>query len=263
MPPYVPSQNPLPVVRPPLVSRGACVAVAVAGLMTSATAAQTPMCQARAPSTPPAVVELYTSEGCSSCPPADRWLSSIPDDGRTLALGFHVNYWDHLGWQDRLATPATTQRQRLWKAALAGPYVYTPQVIVNGMDERNWRAHTAASLPRPAPGAVPGLRLERQGRRVQAEVSALSGGPRLAGYWAVLQGQIRNQVTRGENAGRTLVHDHVVRLYLPVAAWTASETRRITLDLGPDPDLEHARVAFVVTAGDGLHPVQAMSLTCP
>ena len=224
--------------------------------------AQAVPCQVQAPSTPPTVVELYTSEGCSSCPPADRWLSALPVNDRTLALGFHVHYWDHLGWQDRLATPATTQRQRLWQATLRAPYVYTPQVIVNGADERAWSRFGADSLPRAAGPVVPGLRIERQGNRLRAEVSAVPGGRRLAGYWAVLSGQVRSEVTRGENAGRTLVHDHVVRLYTPVAPWPSSEARQHTLDLGPDPVLANTRVAFVVTAEDGLRPLQAASLAC-
>jgi hypothetical protein len=219
-------------------------------------------CQVQAPATPPTVVELYTSEGCSSCPPADRWLSGLPDNDRTLALGFHVNYWDHLGWQDRLATPATTQRQRQWQAALGAPYVYTPQVIVNGADERSWSRFGAADLPRPATAVVPGLRMERQGNRLRAEVTALAGGRRIAGYWAVLSGQVRSEVTRGENAGRTLVHDHVVRLYAPVASWSSSAPRQHVLDLGPDPVLSNTRVAFVVTTEDGLRPLQAASLAC-
>lgn len=219
-------------------------------------------CQVQAPATPPTVVELYTSEGCSSCPPADRWLSALPVNERTLALGFHVNYWDHLGWKDRLATPATTQRQHLWKAMLRAPYVYTPQVIVNGADERSWSRFRADTLPRPAGAVVPGLRIERQGNRLRAEVSALPDGRRLAGYWAVLSGQVRSEVTRGENAGRTLVHDHVVRLYAPVAPWPSSQSRQLTLDLGPDPVLANTRVAFVVTADDGLRPLQAASLSC-
>ena len=224
--------------------------------------AQVANCQVQAPATPPTVVELYTSEGCSSCPPADRWLSALPVNDRTLALGFHVNYWDHLGWQDRLATPATTQRQRRWQEALRAPYVYTPQVIVNGADERSWSRLGADNLPRPGNAAVPGLRIVRQGNQLRAEVSAVAGGRRLAGYWAVLSGQLRSEVTRGENAGRTLVHDHAVRLYAPVVAWSSSEPRQHTLDLGQDPVVSNTRVAFVVTDENGLRPLQAASLVC-
>src|SRR5690606_39052434 len=94
---------------------------------------------------------------------------------------------------------------------------------------------TAASLPRLAPPVVPGLRMERSGGQVRATVAPVADGRRLAGYWAVLDGQVRHEVTHGENAGRTLVHDHVVRLYQPVAAWAGSETRQLSLDLGQDP----------------------------
>ena len=223
---------------------------------------QVATCQVQAPATPPTVIELYTSEGCSSCPPADRWLSGLPHNDRTLALGFHVNYWDHLGWADRLASPAITQRQRQWQAALRAPYVYTPQVVINGADERSWSRLSADKLPRPGNAVVPGLRMERQGNRLRAEVSAVAGGQRLAGYWAVLSGQLRSEVTRGENAGRTLVHDHAVRMYTPVAAWSSSEPRQHTLDLGPDPAVSHTPLAFAVTDENGLRPLQAASLLC-
>jgi hypothetical protein len=225
-------------------------------------AAQVATCQVQAPATAPTVIELFTSEGCSSCPPADRWLSSLPFDDRTLALSFHVNYWDYLGWKDPFATQATTQRQRQWKAALRAPYVYTPQVLVNGADERSWNRLGANQLPRPTAAAVPGLRLERQGNKVRADVSALPGGRQLAGYWAVLSGRVQSEVTRGENAGRTLTHDHVVRLYLPVAPWSSAQPRQQTLDLGQDPAVANTRVVFVVTAEDGLRPLQAASLAC-
>lgn len=235
----------------------------LAAVPMAAASAATCRAETQSSATPPTVIELYTSEGCSSCPPADRWLSGLADGERTLALGFHVNYWDHLGWKDRLATPATTQRQYLWKAALGGRYVYTPQVIVNGSDERDWRSRNAASLPRLTPAVVPAVSLRREGHQAVVDVAPWAGGRRLAGYWAVLAAQVRSDVTRGENAGRTLVHDHVVRRYLPVEPWSATQPRQLTLDLGNDPDIAGGRVAFVVTAEDGLRPLQAISLACP
>lgn len=229
---------------------------------------QTAACQAQAPNTPATVVELYTSEGCSSCPPADRWLSDLSINDRTIALGFHVDYWDRLGWPDRLATPAITERQYQWRTAHRGRYVYTPQIIINGNDERAWgRFGTDKSgvtnLPRSTSTVVPGLKLGRQGNLLRAEVAAVAGNPRISGYWAVLSSQLWSEVKRGENAGKTLIHDHAVRLYKPVASWTASEPRQHQLDLGQDPTMSNTRVVFVVTAEDGLRPLQAVSLVCP
>lgn len=231
--------------------------LASAGWMPPA-AAQT--CLARAGNTPPAVVELYTSEGCSSCPPADQWLSTLkPEDG-VMALAFHVSYWNHLGWLDRFATPETTARQHRIKAALGAPYVYTPQVVLNGRDHRGWRGQTAKQLP-PLPAAqAPALRLSRTGDKVTAHIGPSPANTSLAGYWAVLQDGLSSKVTRGENAGEHLRHDHVVRLYQPLPAWPAAQahTVEITLPAGT-ADL---RVAFVVTDSGWTRPLQALTLRC-
>ncbi|MBN8509702.1 MAG: DUF1223 domain-containing protein [Burkholderiales bacterium] len=101
-------------------------------------------CERSAAARPPLVVELYTSEGCSSCPPADRWLSTLKGREDVLPLAFHVGYWDRLGWVDRFATQATTARQYALARALGASNVYTPQVVVQGRDWR--RFHTAVRL---------------------------------------------------------------------------------------------------------------------
>ena len=121
------------------------IGVAGAGLAVAAEAASTCSAQAGAATT---VVELYTSEGCSSCPPADRWLSTLKNRPDVVALAFHVNYWDQLGWPDRFASAAFTERQRQLMAPSGSRYVYTPQVIANGQDWRGWPA-----LPKPASAA--------------------------------------------------------------------------------------------------------------
>ena len=184
--------------------------------------AQTQRCEARSGERPPAVVELYTSEGCSSCPPADRWLSTLKTADNVLALSFHVNYWNHLGWRDPFATTETTARQYRLKEALGGKYVYTPQVVLNGRDHRNWNGQRAGSLGGLPPASAPALHLRREGQVVTATIAAVPGTD-IAGYWAVLQDGLVSKVTRGENAGEDLRHDHVVSLYQPVAPWAASQ----------------------------------------
>ncbi len=235
------------------------LAPALAGIcLSSAALAQT--CEVRSGPRPPAVVELYTSEGCSSCPPADRWLSTLkPQDG-VLALSFHVNYWNHLGWRDPFATPDTTARQYRLKEALGGKYVYTPQVVHNGRDHRDWTGQTARDLKPLPPASAPGLRLSRQGNVVTAHLAASAAYPKLAGYWAVLQDGLVSKVTRGENAGEQLRHDHVVSLYQPVEPWAGAEahTTQLTLPAGG-----HPRVAFVVTNPTLTQPLQALVLQCP
>ena len=233
--------------------------LAAAGLALPALPGLAAACEVTAAAQPPAVVELYTSQGCSSCPPADRWLSTLKDRPGVIALAFHVNYWNHLGWADPFATPQTTQRQYQIRDAIGARFVYTPQVVLNGADHRAWPGLRADLLPAPAVPAPPRLRITREGRQVTAQIGAGTGPGRWAGYWAVLQDDQRSAVTRGENAGETLHNDHVVRHYQPVPPWASNQAMQQSLTLGAGTG---QRVAFVVTQADGLMPLQAAVLRC-
>lgn len=215
-------------------------------------------CQVRSAAHAPMVVELYTSEGCSSCPPADRWLSTLKGKPEVLALAFHVNYWDRLGWPDRFASPEATARQHTLAQQAGSRQVYTPQVLVNGRDWRNW-----PRLP-DAPAASPvSVSLSRDGDKVSAQVTASAGAPaQLAGYWAVLEDQHESRVRAGENAGETLRHDHVVRLYKPVPAWPAKAGGAAQLTVSRGVPEHPRRVVFVVTDAVTLKPLQALALGC-
>jgi hypothetical protein len=227
---------------------------------TAATARTAQACEARSAAQPPALVELYTSEGCSSCPPADRWLSTLKGRSDVIALAFHVNYWDRLGWPDRFATPAITERQHRLARSSGSNQVYTPQVVLNGRDLRHWSGGSLARLPASALT----LALRREGPAVTATVGPAAS--HLAGYWAVLEDGHSSRVRAGENAGETLRHDHVVTLYEPVAAWPARDaTRQLTLTL-PAAAAGSAgsarRVVFVVTDAASQRPLQALALGC-
>lgn len=231
----------------------------------SAAAGFTPMafaqsCQRSTGAQPPAVVELFTSQGCSSCPPADRWLTTLKGDESVIALSFHVNYWNHLGWKDPYATPETTERQRQIQKALHGTYVYTPQVVLNGQDHRQWRGQAARTLPRLPAEQAPALSLSRTGDQITAQVGAQPGRSQLAGYWAVVRNDLNQQVTRGENAGARLVNDHVVSFYQPVAAWSAGAAHTVHLKL--PPNMAAQRVVFVVTDAGLTQPLQGLALQC-
>jgi len=228
-----------------------------------------PLCEARTGGQAPTVVELYTSEGCSSCPPADRWLSGLPTSPQLLALAFHVDYWDSLGWQDRFASPAHTQRQKQWQAVMGTRFVYTPQAVVNGTD---WRG-LPGPLPARAPVAtatLPGIHLLRQGNQLSADVlppaTPAQANATFSGYWAVLEDGLQTAVKAGENQGVRLRHDHVVRRYVPLPAWPAGSAQHFSLTLldADRPDPAHpVQVVLVVEAPLTRAPVQALALSCP
>ena len=234
---------------------GAVAAGAPAGVPADAPAGA---CQARSAATVPTVVELYTSEGCSSCPPADRWLTTLLGRDDVLALGFHVNYWDKLGWPDRFAIPEATARQYQLADWNNSRTVYTPQVVVNGRDSR-----AGAALPAVRPASPVALTLQREGELVTANVAAAPGAAqRLDGYWAVLEDRHVSAVRAGENAGETLRHDHVVRLVRPVPAWQASAGVQLRLQVSRGVAAHPRRVVFVVTDAATHRPVQALALGC-
>lgn len=222
--------------------------------------AEAQSCHRKSGLKPPAVVELFTSQGCSSCPPADSWLSTLKADKEVIALSFHVSYWNHLGWKDPYATPAITERQRKIQQAIQGKYVYTPQVVLNGLDHRVWRGQGAGALPRLPADKAPTLSLVRDGNQITAQVGAQPGRSQLAGYWAVLQDSLSQQVTGGENAGARLVNDHVVTLYQPVTAWSAKTAHTASLTLPSNSASQ--RIVFVVTDASHTQPLQGLALQC-
>lgn len=227
--------------------------------------AQAQTCRAMSGALSTPVVELFTSEGCNSCPPADRWLSQLKDDASVVALAFHVDYWDQLGWADRFASPAFTQRQRQQQAVNGARFSYTPQVVINGMDRKDWQAISPTRGLSTAKAASVGLTLQREGDRYEAMVQPLAGVMRLAAYWAVTEDAHSNAVKRGENAGVTLKHDDVVRELVPVSAWQAQPGQPTTLRFTPTAprDTSHPRqIKLVVTDAASGRPLQALQLGC-
>jgi hypothetical protein len=237
-------------------------AAAVASIAPAALAADA--CAARSGATMPPVVELYTSEGCNSCPPADRWLSKLKADPGVVALAFHVDYWDRLGWKDRFASAAFTARQAEQQATNGARFSYTPQVVVDGQDRKDWPG-IALPLGKRPPAPVE-VALARDGDRVRATVAAGAGAPkRLAAYWAVTEQGHVTAVRAGENQGATLQHDFVVRDYQPVAAWMprAGMAQALAFQLPARADATRPReVNLVVVDADNGRPVQALKIGC-
>ena len=236
----------------------------------AAGAAEPPLCEARSALRQTPLVELYTSEGCSSCPPADRWLSTLkgaPPPGQAqppvLAAAFHVSYWDRLGWPDRFASAEFTARQAELMRASGARYVYTPQVLVNGRDWRGWPTLPVAD----AALARASILLQRRGAQVQVRVAPGPGAPpQLALWWALLEDGHGSAVSAGENRGEQLRHDHVVRRYGRLPAWPASAgaVQLPPLEAATKGEGGHAaRLLVVVTDAATGAPLQAAQLVCP
>ena len=204
------------------------------------------------------LVELYTSEGCNSCPPADRWLakSFVPAaGGPAAALAFHVDYWDRLGWPDRFARAAWTARQQAIARAGRSAVVYTPQVLLQGQDTTAWRGPEAlrdiaraASAPARATISIAANAVERRATvDAKADVAAPAdrAGARLV--VAYTDGGHRTEVRRGENAGVTLAHEHVVRTLVSSDAPDATGTLVLatSFELPADAGAHPRLVAFV------------------
>jgi hypothetical protein len=211
----------------------------------------------------PWVVELYTSEGCSSCPPADRWLSGLKGKPEVIALSFHVDYWDRLGWKDRFSSAAHSQRQSQLLRTSGARYPYTPQVVVAGRDQPRWSGLNWTSQPTLASVQV---KLQHDGDTYSAELQPLPGAPtRIAGFWALTEDGHASAVKSGENRGATLAHDFVVREYEPISAWNVHDLTMLRLQFRPSRplDLEHPRhVNLVLVDADNGRPLQALKLGC-
>ena len=188
-----------------------------------------PRLAAGTPETTPVVVELFTSQGCSSCPPADAYLRELSKRDDVLALSLPVDYWDYLGWKDTFASPAHTRRQKAYAEALGLRNVYTPQMVVGGMKDavgsqkRAVETAIQACKESLAAQAVP-LAFRKENGMIRVETAA--GKPAPATLWLITyqkEGTIR--IKRGENKGRDLTYTNIVRDMTPLSSWNGSALR--------------------------------------
>lgn len=201
----------------------------------------------------PVVVELFTSQGCSSCPPADAILSELAGQPGVLALSFHVDYWDYIGWQDPFAAPQYTNRQREYAAALGLRYVYTPQIVVDGRHDvvGSHRREVTRAIERSRESAprVEVTLEDVDGGRVQISTGdAPAGG---ATVWLVtFDDNHDTQVARGENGGRSLHNSNVVREMTTLGTWTG-EAKSFPLDFAKARSEGRGGCAVIVQDGRG------------
>lgn len=205
-------------------SRGFALCMLIAASSAAVPATAFAACEARSGLKTAALVELYTSEGCSSCPTADRQLSrlrqALDPESEVVPLALHVSYWDYIGWKDPYAQATFGERQSWLVRANQRKTVYTPQFFVSGTELRSWQGAlrdrvrqlnaqpAAASIRLQASIAPNGLLV------LNAEATARAGAEPAALYLALAESGLVSKVARGENSGATLAHDHVVREWI-------------------------------------------------
>ena len=203
------------------------------------------------------LVELYSSEGCSSCPPAEAWISSLKTSPglwtEIFPVAFHVDYWDNLGWPDRFAKSAYTQRQRNYAAQLGQDSVYTPEFVTSGREWRGW--FDGGKLPAPEAGTSGELSLQVKegGKRVSARYAPTSqaNSHSYTVNIALLGVNVVSDVKSGENGGRQLQHDFVVLDFASKPMEKRQSFESDPVDLKPSTDDPPGAVVAWVSAADG------------
>ena len=219
-----------------------------------------------------ALVELYTSEGCSSCPPADREMRRLQDGLDTGAvavpLALHVGYWDYLGWKDPYAQAAFAERQEQLVHANGQRTLYTPQFFVNGAELRARRT-TLRDEVRRLNALPPAATIHVRAAFAQAvlhlstEAASTSNAQRLALYVALTESRLTSKIARGENAGATLEHDHVVRLWLgPVRLVSGGASVARDIELPAAWQRSHLELAAFVQDEQSGRVLQAVGGQC-
>ena len=200
-------------------------AILVAGSATSALA--------QGESRATAVLELFTSQGCSSCPAADALLAKYAQRPGVMALTLNVDYWDHLGWKDTLGKPLHTKRQKSYAHALNAGNVYTPQLVVNGVAQAV--GSKAADIEKAIATSSGDFNQSRVGlsMRIEGNAAELLVGAKPADlkissgtiWLAVVEPNVEVEIKRGENRGKTIVYTNVVRELTPVGMWSGQELK--------------------------------------
>lgn len=182
--------------------------------------------KASAASAQPVVIELFQSQGCSSCPPANAALNALADRNDVIALSYAVTYWDKLGWKDKFADPAFTQRQYDYQSALKARSVYTPQIVLNGtkaiVGSGDGELNRAVKAMHPV-SATPSIVRVKNGVLIGAGKRATAKTK--ATVWLVHYDPRTHDVAirAGENGGRTLPHRNIVRQFIKLGDWTGNE----------------------------------------
>lgn len=203
----------------------------------------------------PVVVELFTSQGCSSCPPADAMLAEINTRSDVIAIALHVDYWDYIGWKDSFGDPAHTQRQRAYAAAAGQRSIYTPELVVNGTDDivgaQAMKLAEAITAHAMKPQMV-SLSAVRIGSDVQVSATALGA---LEGPFDVhvvgVRPSAEQKITRGENKGKTIIYSNIAHSWTVAGTWDGTFDLDLTVPAPSDAPLA------ILIQGAGAGPIVA------
>ena len=205
----------------------------------------------------PVVVELFTSQGCSSCPPADEMMEHLAARDDVIPLSLHVDYWDYIGWKDEFAVPQHAERQRAYARAAGRRSVYTPEMVVNGVTDivgaKPMELSDAIAKHRQSPSPVKLEILRRDGDLwVTAHRIGAVPGPMVV-QMLRYQPARESRITRGENAGKTLVYVNVAQDWKTLGAWDGAEPFEVKTPVPGDDPL------VVLIQGENAGPILAAS----
>lgn len=216
------------------------------------------------------LLELYTSEGCSSCPPADKWISKIKHDkSKVTPLAFHVDYWDYIGWKDQFSTAEYSDRQRKTAAFGGAGFVYTPQFVFNGRDFKGWdnsrlnsaihqtqkfssRANLTLDAVNQADGSIK--------LKATAEATNPDDAKKADVFVALYENGLVTQVKAGENNGRELKHDYVVRKLFGAYQINSLNTFNKSFNLGKSWQGKDAGAVIFVQDSSNGEVIQSLAL---
>ena len=201
----------------------------------------------------PVVVELFTSQGCNTCPPADAYLGELAKRRDIVALSLHVDYWDYIGWKDPFAIAIATKRQRAYSSHLGRGFVYTPQIVVDGAAEAVGSHRNVVAREIEKARAVPSkfaVQLAYKGNdTVVVTLPGGESGGKESTIWLVLfDGKQTTDIKRGENGGKQLTYYNVVREFRRIGTWTGEP---MTVTLKVDDDNRDGCAVLVQVDGTG------------
>ncbi len=246
-------------------------------------AGPSPAARAAMTAEPVVVVELFTSQGCSSCPPAYGFLAELAERKGLLVLSYHVDYWNYMGWKDTFSSPQMTQRQRAYAQQLGQRYVFTPQMVVDGMAHAEGAARariesllvdarkmidkklpirvSRAGLNEVKVG-LPAARPMDKGKKA-ADSTVAKPKMKTGTLWLIAyDDKHTTEIGKGENRGRTLSYHNVVRSIKPVATWEGKQTH-VVVNLAEEIAAGYKNCAVLLQAGEGGRILAAARLPMP